>query len=152
MEGIKPAYEQSCSALWNLAMSPISDLTISAVYGPTPGMVQSSDRRPSPRRSKGVLRTFFSGLEQKVAPYFFQSLHSLQKICHAFCARTFDFFFSLRGYGQTHFKKSACTHFTRPYTLRGAKVPRSFLSFIRAFVPLGSPRNPARPAGRVRMH
>jgi hypothetical protein len=117
-----------------------------------PGRVRLELRRHSPRRSSGVLRTFVYGLGRKVAPDFCQSFHSLAKICHAFRARTFVYFVPCGAMVETHANKSACTRFTRPYTLRGAKVPRSLLSFMCAFVPSGSPRNPARQPGRTRMH
>ena len=99
-----------------------------------------------------MLRTLFCGLGRKVAPNFFHSFQSLQKICHAFRARTFDIFCSLRGNGQTHTKQSACTRFRLLYTLRGAAVQPSLLFFVRAFVPAGSPRNPARQQGRACPH
>lgn len=111
-----------------------------------PWKVQHEPRRHSPRRSSGVLRTVSYGLGRKVAPDFCQSLCSLAKICHAFRARTFESFVSLRGYGLTHASHRACTRFPRLYTLRGAKVPRSLLSFMRAF---DTRARPATPHARV---
>lgn len=99
-----------------------------------------------------MLRTFVYGLGRKVAPDFNIPLRFIFKICHAFRARTSPIFFSLRGYGGTHANKGACTHFRPLYTLRGAKVRPSFLLFGCAFVPSGSPRNPARQPGRTCPH
>jgi len=117
-----------------------------------PGKTQLELRRHSPRRSSGVLRTFVYGLGRKVAPKFCQSLRSLAKFCHAFRARTLDCFLFPAGLWSTHANKSACTRFGLLYTLRGAKVQPSLLLFGCAFVPSGSPRNPARQPGRTYPH
>lgn len=120
-------------------------MNTSKQYGGTahiPGKIQRELHRHSPRRSSGVLRTVSNGLGRKVAPYFCQSLRSLAKICHAFRARTFEIFVSLRGYGLTHIASRACTRFPRLYTLRGAAVPRSLLFFVRAFDALAPPATP----------
>lgn len=107
-----------------------------------PGRVKLELHRHSPRRSSGVLRTACSGLGRKVAPDFSQSLHSFTKICHAFRARTALMFCSLRGYGGLRFTCRACTRVVPPYTLRGAAVWHSLLSFVRAFDHRAPPATP----------
>jgi hypothetical protein len=53
---------------------------------------------------------------------FFFIRSSLKKNRHAFRARTFDYFFSLRGYGQTHTKQKVLALFFAAFvSLRGTK-------------------------------
>jgi hypothetical protein len=77
---------------------------------------------------------------------FFFIRSSLKKNRHAFRARTFDYFFSLRGYGQTHTKQKVLALFFAAFvSLRGTKeaAKKSYFS-----APSGRPPSPAPPRGR----
>jgi hypothetical protein len=52
-----------------------------------------------------VRSAFFFRPDTKVAPKINITLRFIFNFCHTFCGRTPFVFFTLRGYGGTHFKK-----------------------------------------------
>ncbi len=81
--------------------------------------------------------------------HFFQPLPF--RFCHALCPQTFWlFFYSLRGYGQTHTNKKFLHGLCPALILCGGKGGRPCLLFVRAFSSTGSPAPPRACAARAR--